>query len=91
MWGVALLVEVYISPVRNKSPDGSDFAGENGVQLPEQYGPFSGQFMTVVKEACRSAMLLKRPCLVEALYFCEVSTPTEHLGAMHAVVREKKT
>eukprot|EP01018_Ginkgo_biloba_P041063 Gb_00514 [translate_table: standard] len=52
MWGMALLVEAYISPVRNKSPYASDFAGENGVHLPEQYGQFSAQVMTVVKEAC---------------------------------------
>eukprot|EP01018_Ginkgo_biloba_P040491 Gb_27484 [translate_table: standard] len=90
MWGLAFLVEAYIYPVRNESPYGSDFAGENGVHLPEQYGQFSAQVMTVVKEACRSAMLLKRSRLVEALYFCEVSTPTEHLGAMYAVVARRR-
>ncbi|GLJ44353.1 hypothetical protein SUGI_0929110 [Cryptomeria japonica] len=94
MWGLAFLVEAYIFPRRNMSLNGSDSIGENvnknDIQLPEQYGPFSGQVMTAVKEACRTAMLLKKPRLVEAMYFCEVSTPTEYLGSMYAVLARRR-
>eukprot|EP01018_Ginkgo_biloba_P019086 Gb_08720 [translate_table: standard] len=48
----------------------------------------SSQVITFVKEACKSSMHLKRPHLVEALYFCEVSTPTEHLGHAYVPVAE---
>lgn len=94
MWGLAFIVEAYIFPVRSKSSDASDSVGENGnknsIHLPDQYGPFSGQVMTAVKDACRSAILSKRPRLVEAMYFCEVSAPTEYLGSMYAVLARRR-
>lgn len=93
MWGLAFIVEAYIFPVRSKSSD-SDYVEENGnknsTHLPDQYGPFSGQVMTAVKDACRSAILSKRPRLVEAMYFCEVSAPTEYLGPMYAVLARRR-
>ncbi|KAH9287433.1 hypothetical protein KI387_031550 [Taxus chinensis] len=93
MWGLAFLVEAYMSPGRSMSSNYSNLFVENvknDVQLPEQYGPFSGQVMTAVKESCRTAMLLKKPRLVEAMYFCEVSTPTEYLGSMYAVLARRR-
>uniref|UniRef100_A0A0D6QUR7 Elongation factor-like 1 n=1 Tax=Araucaria cunninghamii TaxID=56994 RepID=A0A0D6QUR7_ARACU len=94
MWGLAFLVEAYMFPARSKSSDSSDVVGENGsrndTQHPEQYGPLSGQVMTAVKEACRSAILLKKPRIVEAMYFCEVCTPTEYLGSMYAVLARRR-
>ncbi|WOK97100.1 hypothetical protein Cni_G05808 [Canna indica] len=75
MWGLAFLVEPYIFQ------DDSDASNQS-----DQYGALSGQVMTAVKEACRTAMLQNKPRLVEAMYFCELNTPTEYLGAMYGVL-----
>ncbi|KAG8369337.1 hypothetical protein BUALT_Bualt14G0000900 [Buddleja alternifolia] len=81
MWGLAFLIEAFVSPVND----------ENGsTQQPEQYGIFTGQVMTAVKEACRAAVLQRKPRLVEGLYFVELNTPTEHLGSMYAVLARRR-
>lgn len=79
MWGLAFLVEPYIFP---DSPESSHQA--------EQHGMLSGQVMTAVKEACRSAVLQNQPRLVEAMYFCELNTTTEYLGSMYAVLARRR-
>ncbi|XP_008809463.2 LOW QUALITY PROTEIN: elongation factor-like GTPase 1 [Phoenix dactylifera] len=79
LWGLAFLVEPYIFP------DNSGTAHQ-----PDQYGIFSGQVMTAVKEACRAAVLQNKPRLVEAMYFCELNTPTEYLGSMYAVLARRR-
>ncbi|KAH7851509.1 hypothetical protein Vadar_012667 [Vaccinium darrowii] len=85
MWGLAFVVEAYISPLIGQL-NGS----ETPHQQPEQYGILTGQVMTTVKDACRTAVLQKKPRLVEALYFCELNTPTEHLGPMYAVLARRR-
>ncbi|GAY34063.1 hypothetical protein CUMW_276390 [Citrus unshiu] len=42
--------------------------------------------MTAVKDACRQAVLKKKPRLVEAMYFCELNTPVDSLSKMRAWV-----
>ncbi|KAH7683060.1 Protein-synthesizing GTPase protein [Dioscorea alata] len=79
MWGLAFFVEPYIFPDNSESS-----------HLPDQYGIFSGQVMTAVKEACRVAVLQNKPRLVEAMYFCELNTPTEYLGPMYAVLARRR-
>ncbi|KAJ0988911.1 hypothetical protein J5N97_007267 [Dioscorea zingiberensis] len=79
MWGLAFLVEPYIFPDNSESN-----------HLSDQYGIFSGQVMTAVKEACRAAVLQNKPRLVEAMYFCELNTPTEYLGPMYAVLARRR-
>ncbi|XP_072956269.1 uncharacterized protein [Typha angustifolia] len=79
MWGLAFVVETYIFP------DSSEAA-----QPSDQYGILSGQVMTAVKEACRTAVLQNKPRLVEAMYFGELNTPTEYLGAMYAVLARRR-
>lgn len=78
LWGLAFLVEPYIFPDNSET-----------VQ-PDHYGIFSGQVMTAVKEACRAAVLQNKPRLVEAMYFCELNTPTEYLGSMYAVLAKRR-
>ncbi|KAF5738332.1 Ribosomal protein S5/Elongation factor G/III/V family protein [Tripterygium wilfordii] len=85
MWGVAFVVEAYISPSAGQQPDESE-----SNPTPEQYGIFTGQVMTAVKDACRAAVLQKKPRLVEAMYFCELNSPTEHLGSMYAVLSRRR-
>uniref|UniRef100_A0A803Q0N9 Elongation factor-like 1 n=1 Tax=Cannabis sativa TaxID=3483 RepID=A0A803Q0N9_CANSA len=84
MWGLAFVVEAFISPMT--APDES----ETSQLQSEQYGIFSGQVMTAVKDACRAAVLEKKPRLVEAMYFCELNTSTEYLGPMYAVLSRRR-
>lgn len=35
-------------------------------------------------------MLVEKPRLVEAMYFCELNTSTEHLGSMYAVLGRRR-
>ncbi|KAI5065068.1 hypothetical protein GOP47_0019763 [Adiantum capillus-veneris] len=90
MWGLAFTIEAILL-AKAKGLVGDEVA-ENGAStaVVDQYGPFSGQVMTTVKEACRAAMLAKSPRLVEAMYFCEVSTPTEFLGQMYGVLGKRR-
>ncbi|XP_074289862.1 LOW QUALITY PROTEIN: uncharacterized protein LOC141615378 [Silene latifolia] len=85
MWGLAFIVEAHIRPSEVQSNE-----LENPQQSLDQYGMFTGQVMTVVKEACRAAVLQKRPRLVEAMYFCELNTPAEYLGTMYGVLGRRR-
>ncbi|XP_027160235.1 elongation factor-like GTPase 1 [Coffea eugenioides] len=85
MWGLAFVVEVYISPLAEQPIEADASAPQS-----EQYGIFAGQVMTAVKDACRAALLQRKPRLVEAMYFCELNTPTEHLGSMYAVLSRRR-
>ncbi|CAN6442053.1 unnamed protein product [Victoria cruziana] len=84
MWGLAFLIEAYILPRQSQPED-----PESNQQF-DQYGVLTGQVMYAVKEACRAAVLQKKPRLVEAMYFCELSTPTEFLGPLNAVLARRR-
>lgn len=85
MWGLAFIVEAYISPMERQSNESN-----SSLHQPEQYGILTGQVMSTVKEACRAAVLQRKPRLVEAMYFCELNTPTEYLGPMYAVLARRR-
>ncbi|XP_057467555.1 uncharacterized protein LOC130756932 [Actinidia eriantha] len=85
MWGLAFVVEAYISSLVGQSNE-----SETSHQQPEPYGILTGQVMTAVKDACRAAVLQNKPRLVEAMYFCELNTPTEYLGPMYAVLARRR-
>lgn len=85
MWGLAFIVEAYISPLIGQSDE-----SESPHQQPEQYGIVTGQVIAAVKDACRAAVLQKKPRLVEAMYFCELNTPPEYLGPMYAVLGRRR-
>jgi ribosome assembly protein 1 len=46
----------------------------------------SYEHKAAVREACRAAVLQSKPRLVQSMYFCELTTPTEYLGAVYAVL-----
>ncbi|XP_031385183.1 elongation factor-like GTPase 1 [Punica granatum] len=85
LWGLAFVINAFISPSVIKSEE-----SEQGQQQTEQFGIFNGHVMATVKEACRAAVLQHRPRLVEAMYFCELNTPTEYLGPMYAVLARRR-
>ncbi|CAA2943443.1 elongation factor-like GTPase 1 [Olea europaea subsp. europaea] len=85
MWGLGFVVEAYVSPIVGQSNEDNSSS-----QQLENYGMLTGQVMTVVKDTCRAAVLQRKPRLVEAMYFCELNTPTEHLGSMYAVLARRR-
>lgn len=84
MWGLAFVIEAYIYPYSGQNDESETH------QQSEQYGIFAGQIITTVKDACRAAVLQNRPRLVEAMYFCELNTPTEYLGPTYAVLARRR-
>ena len=52
MWGLAFVIEACISPLAEQSESN---------QQSEQYAIFARQVMTAVKDACRAAILQKKP------------------------------
>ncbi|TKY69080.1 Elongation factor Tu GTP-binding domain-containing protein 1 [Spatholobus suberectus] len=84
MWGLAFVVEARISPFSGQHDESETH------QQSEQYGIFAGQVIATVKDACRAAVLQSKPRLAEAMYFCELNTPTEYLGPMYAVLSRRR-
>ncbi|KAK7308281.1 hypothetical protein VNO77_41883 [Canavalia gladiata] len=84
MWGLAFVIEAHISPFSGQHDESESH------QQSEQYGTFAGQVLATVKDACRAAVLQNQPRLVEAMYFCELNTPTEYLGRMYAVLARRR-
>ncbi|CAI7756281.1 unnamed protein product [Closterium sp. NIES-54] len=58
--------------------------------VPVSSVPISGQVMSAVKDACRAAVAANSPRLVEAMFLCEVTTTTEALGAVYAVLGRRR-
>lgn len=86
MWGLAFVIEASISPLATQPND-----SETGpIPQPEQYGLLPGQVMTVVKDACRAAVLQSKPRVVEAMYFCELNTPHDQLGNTYTVLNRRR-
>ncbi|KAL3134116.1 hypothetical protein ABBQ32_008537 [Trebouxia sp. C0010 RCD-2024] len=84
MWGMAFEVEV-----RLNVPEGEDNPGS--VNLAEEvYGPFSGQVTSTARQAFRRAVLEGGPRLVEAMFLCQVSTASEALSGVYAVLGRRR-
>ena len=50
------------------------------------YGPFSGQVISTMKEACRRAFLAQPTRLLAAMYSCEIQATADVLGRLYAVL-----
>ncbi|GKD40827.1 elongation factor-like GTPase 1, partial [Tanacetum coccineum] len=84
MWGLAFVVEASVSPFVSESE------AIHQQSQTDQYGVFSGQVMTAVKEACKAAVIQRNPRIVEGMYFCELNTPTEHLANVYKVLGRRR-
>ncbi|EFJ51620.1 hypothetical protein VOLCADRAFT_56931, partial [Volvox carteri f. nagariensis] len=79
LWGVAFELEV-----RLQQPQ------QAGGSQADVYGPFSGQVMTAVALACRTAVLEADARLVEAQYLCQLTASAEALSGMYAVLGRRR-
>nr|XP_033776855.1 elongation factor-like GTPase 1 isoform X2 [Geotrypetes seraphini] len=58
--------------------------------LTDCYGPFSGQLIATMKEACRYAFQAKPQRLMAAMYTCEIMATAEVLGRVYAVLSKRE-
>uniref|UniRef100_A0A3B1IVE0 Elongation factor-like 1 n=1 Tax=Astyanax mexicanus TaxID=7994 RepID=A0A3B1IVE0_ASTMX len=54
------------------------------------YGPFSGQLIAAMKEACRHAFQAKPQRLMAAMYTCEIMATAEVLGRVYGVLSKRE-
>lgn len=95
MWGLAFSIEVSVNTRERSGTDSAENSGLGsdsaaGTSVENYGGALSGQIMSGVKEACRAAVLARNPRIVEALYFCEVSTTPDFLGQVYAVLNRRR-
>ncbi|XP_023669673.1 elongation factor-like GTPase 1 [Paramormyrops kingsleyae] len=79
------------------TPESGDAAASRGqarrrtdVALSDCYGPFSGQLIAAMKEACRYAFQSKPQRLMAAMYTCEIMATAEVLGRVYAVLSKRE-
>jgi len=53
-------------------------------------GPFTGQIIATMKDACRQKFLSKSVRLVEAMYFCETQVPSDFVGKSYNVFGRRR-
>ncbi|XP_051896621.1 elongation factor-like GTPase 1 isoform X2 [Pristis pectinata] len=70
-----------------KSSDDGKYNSE--MVLTDCYGPFSGQLIATMKEACRFAFQAKPQRLMAAMYTCEIMATAEVLGRVYAVLSKR--
>ncbi|XP_075064001.1 elongation factor-like GTPase 1 [Mixophyes fleayi] len=58
--------------------------------LTDCYGPFSGQLIATMKEACRYAFQVKPQRLMAAMYTCEIMATAEVLGRVYGVLSKRE-
>eukprot|EP01027_Heterolobosea_sp_BB2_P009685 GEZU01014272.1.p2 GENE.GEZU01014272.1~~GEZU01014272.1.p2 ORF type:complete len:364 (-),score=168.83 GEZU01014272.1:105-1196(-) len=56
----------------------------------DPYGPFSGQVMGAVKDACRQAFMSGAKRLMEAMYTCDVQATGDVLGKVYGVLAKRR-
>ena len=63
----------------------------HGLLLQEDvFGPFNGQVSAITRQGIRRALLENDPRIVEAYFLCEMSTSSEGLAAVYAVLGRRR-
>ncbi|CAG9326554.1 unnamed protein product [Blepharisma stoltei] len=62
----------------------------NSEETKDPYGPFQGQVICTMRDACRGAVLANSPRIVEGMYECTFQTTQEHIGRLYAVINRKR-
>lgn len=65
--------------------------GERQILTQEDvFGPFNGQVSATVRQGIRKAIVENKPRIVEAHFLCEISTSSEGLAAVYAVLGRRR-
>ena len=107
MWGLSFQIEARLNlsislsaPCDNEEErsGGGDGGGGGGGEsaptlsfLEDVYGPCSGQVTSAVRHAVRQAVLEAGPRLAEAAFLCEITTSSEGLSAVYAVLGRRRS
>ncbi|XP_064123267.1 elongation factor-like GTPase 1 isoform X1 [Loxodonta africana] len=65
-------------------------AQKGEASLSDCYGPFSGQLIATMKEACRYALQVKPQRLMAAMYTCDIMATGDVLGRVYAVLSKRE-
>ncbi|XP_053321413.1 elongation factor-like GTPase 1 [Spea bombifrons] len=81
--------------LEQKSQDGAKPPERTGKRKGEShivdcYGPFSGQLISTMKEACRYAFQVKPQRLMAAMYTCDIMATAEVLGRVYGVLSKRE-
>ncbi|KAJ1180301.1 hypothetical protein NDU88_005523 [Pleurodeles waltl] len=79
---------IYLNEDSAKSFEKTKRKGE--IMPTDCYGPFSGQLIATMKEACRYAFQAKPQRLMAAMYTCEIMATAEVLGRVYAVLSRRE-
>uniref|UniRef100_A0A8C5ZYI9 Elongation factor-like 1 n=1 Tax=Marmota marmota marmota TaxID=9994 RepID=A0A8C5ZYI9_MARMA len=58
--------------------------------ITDCYGPFSGQLIATMKEACRYSLQVKPQRLMAAMYTCDIMATSDVLGRVYAVLSKRE-
>ncbi|XP_005381517.1 PREDICTED: elongation factor Tu GTP-binding domain-containing protein 1 isoform X1 [Chinchilla lanigera] len=81
---------------KQEPPDGCSQASEKRTSqkgepsVADCYGPFSGQLIATMKEACRYALQVKPQRLMAAMYTCDIMATSDVLGRVYAVLSKRE-
>lgn len=81
-----VMVEIGAKLVFSISKDGSPQI----MTQEDVFGPFNGQVSATLKQGIRRAILENNPRIVEAHFLCEISTSSEGLAAVYAVLGRRR-
>lgn len=75
----------------NEHDIGEDNEAQNRHRdMADCYGPFSGQLIASMKEACRYAFQAKPQRLMAAMYTCEIMATADVLGRVYGVLSKRE-
>nr|XP_020021200.1 elongation factor-like GTPase 1 isoform X2 [Castor canadensis] len=74
----------YAEPLEKRTSQKAD------PSVADCYGPFSGQLIATMKEACRYALQVKPQRLMAAMYTCDIMATSEVLGRVYAVLSKRE-
>ncbi|XP_052618909.1 elongation factor-like GTPase 1 [Peromyscus californicus insignis] len=67
-----------------------DTSAKGDPPVTDCYGPFSGQLIATMKEACRYALQVKPQRLMAAMYTCDIMATSDVLGRVYAVLSKRE-
>ena len=91
MWGLSFHIEARLNLNPTSSVSTEKHKSEVLQLLEDVYGPFSGQVTSATRQAVRKAVLEAGPRLAEAAFLCEVTTSSEGLSAVYAVLGRRRS
>ncbi len=95
MWGLSFQIEARLNINPAVVQDSTNTSTNTSVEvlqlLEDVYGPFSGQITSAARQAVRRAVLEAGPRLAEAAFLCEITTSSEGLSAVYAVLGRRRS